>query len=253
MFDISICIPTAKEAFSSVKSTIRGLDWYINNGRANRLEYYQKLNHPLLNQMIEERHLPEDEFTKKYIIPFTQELYNKKMYEPYVQKIQEVLPVVQSCYDKLKKLHTNWGFEILPEYHIDLVAYSVGGKYFRDSQNIGHVILGFGNQWKDKSALAHIIVHEMIHLGIEDLIINPHQAQNPPVQQEEKERIVDNLCNYVTKDIIPDYKRKWKDGTCSRFQEVASHCDYMDKVVGNQPQNNLVQAVQRFLKEQGRV
>ena len=252
MFNISIQIPDEKSAFLGVSSTILKLDWYVNNGRKNRLEYYQNLNHPLFNKMIEDRHLSEKDFTSKYIVPFSQELYNKKMYEPYVQKIQEILPVVQSCYDKFEKLNTSWGFEIFPAYHIDLVAYSVGGKYCRDSQNIGHVVLGFGNQWDDKSALAHIIVHEMIHLGIEDLIINPKRLKNPPIQQEEKERIVDNLCNYVTTKKIPDYKRKWSNGDFSRFQEIAAHCSYMDKIVGHQPQRNLVKAIQCFLKEQGR-
>ena len=161
--------------------------------------------------------------------------------------------MVQTCYDKFEKLNASWGFEILSEYNIDLVAYSIGGKYYRDPQNIGHVVLGFGNQWDDKSALAHIIVHEMIHLGIEDLIVNPKHLKNALIQQEEKERIVDNLCNYVTAKNIPDFKRKWSNGEFSRFQEVSSHCAYMDKVVGSQPRKNLVFAVQDFLKEQGRV
>ena len=65
--------------------------------------------------------------------------------------------------------------------------------------------------------------------------------------------IVDNLCNYVTAKNIPDFKRKWSNGEFSRFQEVSAHCAYMDKVVGSQPQKNLVFAVQAFLKEQGRV
>ena len=253
MFDISIKIPDEKSAFLGVASTILKLDWYVNNGRKNRLEYYQNLNHPLFNKMIEDRNLTKKEFTLKYLIPFAQELYNKKMYEPYVQKIQEVLPVVQTCYEKFEKLNASWGFEILPRYCIDLIAYSVGGKYYRDLENIGHVVLGSANQWEDKSALAHIIVHEMIHLGIEDLIINPKHLKNALIHQEEKERIVDNLCNYVTAKNIPDFKRKWANGEFSRFQEVSAHCAYMDKVVGSQPQKNLVFAVQAFLKEQGRV
>ena len=91
----------------------------------------------------------------------------------------------------------------------------------------------------------------MIHLGIEDLIINPEHQENPPIRQEEKERIVDNLCIYTMKGFLP-LGRIWENGEKSNYQEVASCADYMDKVVGNQPQTNLVSAVQNFLKKEGR-
>lgn len=253
MFSITIPVPDVESAFKHLQSNICHLDWYINNGRSNRLEYYQKLNNSLINQMIKDRGLDSSTFKNKYFSLYRNELYNKEQYLPFIQKVQAVLPMVQSCFYEIQQLKNHWGFEILPAYQIDLVAFSVGGKYFRDKQNIGHIILGFGNQWEDKSALAHIIVHEMIHLGIEDLIINPNHLKNPPIHQEEKERIVDNLCVYVTKKHLPSLKRIWSDGTISPFQEIAQPYAYMDRIVGKQPRYNLVKSVQKFLKEQGRV
>lgn len=253
MFEITIPLPNIDMAFSHLKSTIYKLDWYINNNRSNRLEYYQKLNNPLINQMIEDRGLPSSTFKEKYFSRYQNELYHQEQYLPLIQKVQSILPIVQSCFDEMQQLKNHWGFEILPAYQIDIASYCVGGKYYRDGQNIGHIVLGFANQWEDSSALAHIIVHEMVHLGIEDLIINPNHLKNPPIHQEEKERIVDNLCIYVTKKHIPHYQREWKDGSFSRFQEITTPYAYMDKVVGYQPDNNLFQSVKQFLKEQGRV
>ena len=88
----------------------------------------------------------------------------------------------------------------------------------------------------------------MIHLGIEDLIINPNHEENPPVQQEEKERIVDNLCIYTMEGFLP-LERTWTNGQKSKYQEVASSAAYMDDFVGIQPKNKLTfQGVQEFLK-----
>lgn len=252
IFKITTPIPTAEKAFDWLFYSISCLDWYVANNRSNRLDFFKNLNHPLINDMMENRNLSKQDFRDKYFLTFKDTMYKQDVYISYIKKINEVLPIVQSCYSKVKDLQQNWGFEILNQYHIDIDLFGVGGKYHRDEKNIGHVILGAGNNWTDKDALAHIIVHEMIHLGIEDLLINPNHQKQPPVFQEEKERIVDNLCVFVTKENIPNYKRKWKDGTCSRFQELAKDYAYMDNVVGTQPLNNLVKAVQNFLKENKR-
>lgn len=63
--------------------------------------------------------------------------------------------------------------------------------------------------------------------------------------QEEKERIVDNLCIYAIEKAEGGL---WSDGTRSRYQEVAKGCAYMDAVVGKQPETNLVDSVRQFLQ-----
>ena len=252
MFQIKIPVPQPEQAFEWLSTCIRRLEWYMANGRSNRMDFFRSMKSPLIQEMVDGRHCDKKTFKDNFFQRFNNELYSIELYDKSIQRINNVLPVVQSCYPEIEQLHKNWGFEILPAYHIDIDIFSVGGRYHRDEKNIGHIILGLGGGLAKQSELAHILVHEMIHLGIEQLVINPNRLEKAPVHQEEKERIVDNLCIYVTQKHIPDYGRQWKNGTISRYQEIAKECAYMDKIVGNQPHHNLVQSVQKFLKENNR-
>lgn len=144
-------------------------------------------------------------------------------------------------------LQQSWGFEILPEYHVDINLFGMGGSYHRDEKNIGHIITGIKKE-NTPEQYAGLLGHEIIHLGIEDLVINPNHEKIPPIHQEEKERIVDNLCIYVMQGILPLVK-KWSNGKESMYQEIAKDAFYMDKIVGKQPEQNLVLSVKNFLKQ----
>lgn len=244
MFNIKIPVPSVHAAFDMLAHQIRALDWFKQNNRMYRWEYYQKLNNPIINEMIIDRNMDRKSFDDKYFQKFGSELYKKDAYTDRIFQIKEAISKLQLCYDRFENLKKSWGFEILPEYHVDINLYGTGGSYHKDDKDCGHIIIG------KTERLALIIGHEMLHLGIEDLIINPNYEKEPPIKQEEKERIVDNLCIYTMKGILP-LERIWKDGTKSDYQEVASGADYMDAVVGEQPQNNLVLSVQEFLKKQG--
>lgn len=257
MFNISIPIPTPENAFKRLSSNMRRLPWYEKNNRPKRLAFYRKQNHPLINDMLVDclqTKNPDStdclysdaQLYAKYFKRFKSELYDARLYAPLIEKIQESLSIVQDCYPKFQAMEEAWGFKIFSEYEIALDIFSVGGKYQPRGQK-GIVILGLGAGFSAQEM--RTVVHEMLHLGIEELIINP-RGDKPVVEQEEKERIVDNLCIYVLGDKAA--KRKTKDGTLTPYQSVAEKCAYMDAVVGVQPKTNLVQSVQRYLNEKGR-
>ena len=245
MFNIEIPVPSAQEAFGMLVGQVRALDWFIQNNRPYRLEYYQKLNNQIINEMIKERNQEKEVFLNKYWEQFKSKLYKKSAYADRISQIEQAILNLQPCYERYEKLQKSWGFEILPKYSVDINLYGIGGSYHKDKEGKGHIIIG---EQKSTDKLAFTLGHEILHLGIEDLIINPEHKKEPPIQQEEKERIVDNLCIYTMQGILP-LKRRWKDGSLSEYQEVASKASYMDKVVGMQPENNLVLAVQQFLEK----
>ena len=247
MFNIKIPIPSTQTAFEMLAVQIHSLGWFKRNNRPYRLEYYQQLNNPIINAMIQDWDMDREEFFHKYQKQFKTKLYKKEQYAAQISQVNEAISKLQPCYDRFEKLKKSWGFEILPTYYIDINMYGIGGSYYKDNDQCGHVVIGMGRQFPIE-LLARTIGHEMIHLGIEDLIINPKRQKEPPVKQEEKERIVDNLCIYTMKGFLP-LERIWKGGVKSNYQEVASSADYMDKIVGEQPENNLVLAVQKFLKD----
>ncbi len=254
MFNIQVPTPTAEEAFSFLSSQVRRIDWFLQNNRPNRLEFLKSLNHPLINEMLQEynRSLSKQEFQDKYFTLFQKDLYNPSAYAPLIEYTKNAVEKLQPCFERIQTLSASWGLEILPHYQVDINMFGVGGSYYRNQQNTGHIITGLRMPIKNPpEVFAHLIGHEIIHLGIEDLVINPNHTNPAPVWQEEKERIVDNLCIYAMQGILP-LDRQHSNGSFSPYQEVAQHCAYMDNVVNPQPATNLVTAVKAFLKERGR-
>ena len=245
MFNFEISAPSVKDAFNMLASQVRLLDWFEKNNRPYRLDYYKKLNNPLINEMISDRHMDKGLFYDKYLNLFQKELYKKQFYADRILQAKQAVLKLQPCYERYEKLQKSWGFEILPRYFIDINLYGTGGSYHKDKEGNGHIMIG---EQKSIDRLAFILGHEILHLGIEDLIVNPEHKEKPQIQQEEKERIVDNLCIYAMDGVLP-LIRKWKNGQESKYQEVAVSADYMDVVVGNQPEDNLVSSVRNFLSE----
>lgn len=247
---IEIRKPNAELAFSMMRQNIKMLNWYAQNNRPYQERALRAANIPLINEMIEDREMLTNSsslrFDEKYFERFTKELYSQTKFEPIINKLSEFIPVIEAVSDKFEALNTSWGFKIYEKYIIDLDYFGTGGKY--DNEN-GRVICGLKCGQIPEERMIGTIIHEMVHLGIEDLIINPEKTTTPRIRKEEKERIVDNLCIYVMDGIIDSKRMKLADGTMSAFQPVASCASYMDKIVGKQPENNLCSAINQFLQD----
>ncbi len=242
--------PNVKDAFAMLRNNIGMLDWFARNGRPYQAEVLHNLRSDLIEEMIADRHLVTTEtylqFDEKYYERFAAESYPTCNYQPIIEKMESFIPVIEKVSDKFFALHQSWGFKIYPVYYIDLDYFGGGGKY--DNLN-GCIIFGLkGGEIPSEKSIA-MIIHEMIHLGIQDLIINPESKAQPRVPQEEKERIVDNLCVYVLDGILESKRFSLPDGTMSAYQQVAECAAYMDEVVGKQPETNLVEAVESFLND----
>lgn len=251
-FNIKIPLPTPEQAFNFLAWQVRRLDWFLANNRANRLAFFQNLNHSVVNDMITEknRRLSQTDFYEKYFSPFANRMYRKEEYAPLIEYTLKAVEKLQSCFLKYQDLQKSWGFQILPEYHIDINRYGSGGSYRRDEHHVGHIITGV-NPENPPELFARLLGHEILHLGIEDLLINPQHKKEAPVRQEEKERIVDNLCIYAMDGVLP-LGRRWTDKKVCKYQEVAKEASYMDAVVGCQPENNLLESVSQFLRKNKR-
>ena len=116
--------------------------------------------------------------------------------------------------------------------------YVSNGSY---NSNTGHIILGIkGGNIPVNLNTIKLIMHEMVHLGIEKLVVRNQQGELL-LKQNEKERVVDNLCQYVGKGIFSDDALK--------FQKITEPFAYIDEYVTGQPHKNLVKEIQSFLKK----
>ncbi|MFC1802220.1 hypothetical protein ACFLY7_02150 [Patescibacteria group bacterium] len=140
-----------------VNYTLSKLDWYINNGYKPHLP--QGIDKNSDDKKIEEQIIKE---------------YNKTDYENTSKKLEtDFLIIKDNLYQVLKNI---FGENIPIIYDLNLIKYGVGGSYYPPDK----IIFNINNERGIKT-----IVHEMIHLMIEDDI------QKYEIGHFEKERIVD--------------------------------------------------------------
>ena len=240
LLNIQIPIPTLEQAYSLFLQNISWIDWYEGNSRPYFLKSLQQMGKPLINQMIDERGLlktNKNKYIEKFQQPFEKELYHPERYKRIIDEILSYSNIFNKIHEKFKLMNHSWGFYIFPEYTIDLNMYVGNGIY---NANNGHILIGIkGGGVQVNLATIKLIMHEMIHLGIENILIRDKSGKLL-LKQEEKERIVDNLCQYVGKDIF--------DKKLLQFQPITEKCSYIDEFVVGQPQKNLVKEIQKFLK-----
>jgi hypothetical protein len=194
---VNVVIPSLKNEVDRIWWTIKRIDFYdqykyiltfpgipematfLTKARANKLE---DSDYTSLSRLMEEKIYKSDDYTQAY------------------NKVIDALPTVEQAFPTFDKYNQKWSFKIFPVYSVLLTLYGVGGSY-DDSK--GQIIMritkeaSFQQGWYPQ----HTIIHEMVHIGIEDNIIQPNS-----IEQRVKERIVDKFVNYHFVSLLPDYR-----------------------------------------------
>ena len=76
------------------------------------------------------------------------------------------------------------------------------------------------------------IIHELVHLGIEESIVVRYK-----LTQSEKERVVDYICKYYFEDLLPKYS----------MQRIGAR--RMDKFINAESIRNLPMAIENYVKK----
>jgi hypothetical protein len=108
---------------------------------------------------------------------------------------------VESALKRLAVLHKNWGFKLVPKYHVLPTLYGVGGNYNDHTGFVFVKISPEGNFPNNCPSGAIIALHEIVHIGIEEDIVKKFN-----LNCFEKEYLVDSICSMYLKDILPEYK-----------------------------------------------
>ena len=149
-----------EQEIERVRNTLERLPWYKQQGYRVGLP-----------QNISEQSSPEE------IANGISSEYSEIEYEDFTQWIKGQWPQIPSGFEELKKIPS---FHLRDVYTVFLTKYGVGGSY--DAQS-GKVIVNIETRGKEK--MIGTIVHEIIHTGIEHLIVSCD------VQHWHKERLVD--------------------------------------------------------------
>ncbi|HCU70806.1 MAG TPA: hypothetical protein DIC35_03590 [Candidatus Moranbacteria bacterium] len=194
---IKVRIPTKNDEIKRIRYTLEKIDWLKANGYYPDFiilpEYFQTIAKKLLLKEVTMGEMGYDEINNN--LEYSPDDYLET--DEYLK--QEIVPKIKEVVKVFLKWNSEWGFKVFGEYSILLTKYGTGGSYkINKDAVISHVRMNEGRDYY-KTA-----VHEMVHLGIEDIIVNKFNLSH-----DEKERVVD----LIIKDIIGlPLESIWKEG-----------------------------------------
>jgi hypothetical protein len=160
-----------------VLSTQKRLKWYFDNG--------YNLSNSVLPKNINVEEL--EKASEKEIIEYVSKEYNSEFFKQHEESINSLLP---EYLGKLRSCLSEIGIELLPNIEIRLTKYGIAGSY-----NVPNVVIANISKFFNIGLIRNIL-HEIIHLHIQDLI------DKYKIGQWEKEIIVDSLFEKFFPDIF---------------------------------------------------
>ena len=192
---LEVRINTGEEEWQRIASYLRRSHFFVREGY--RLSFPE---HPAFQRITREGAPPTFEEIEKLREVFMQEIYDPTLYEAALRTIAESEPGLEEVLSRFEKWQSAWGFKTFDTYIVRLTRYGTGGSY---CYLAGEIILrvepdgSFGrgaNPW-------HTIVHEMVHIGVEEAIVIPLQLGH-----WEKELLVDIVTQRAFGHLLPGYK-----------------------------------------------
>lgn len=184
---------TPEEAFSFVEYLANRLPWFKENGYNIALPIHPNLE--ILYQNTQNLSENEKNALKEV---FVTHVYDEHAYDLSLTKVKESQQTVNDGLEKLSALSKNWSFDFKEKYQIVLTLYGPGGNYNPSSGTV--ILLTTEKGEFCKKCIAEIILHEIVHIGIEESIVKQYKLTH-----FEKERIVDLICHHCLYKILPEY------------------------------------------------
>jgi hypothetical protein len=183
------------------------LDSLINKSRSNQLTStdYQRL----------------ESFMKS-------EVYQASDYNKAFEKINEQIPLLDSMIFQLSNIEQEWHFNIVDTYRVQLTLYGPGGSYDPDNGTMTIFTTQEG-AFKQYTNPANTLIHEIVHIGIEESIIQKHR-----VPHTLKERIVDTFVLLYFGALLPEYRlQQMGEERLDAYVRTKSDLKRLDKIVAD--------------------
>ena len=184
-----ISVPTPEEEFDYLMSVLTILPELKRNDYTVTLPH-----HPLFDGST----VPLKKHRSRLCKVFKSEVYKDGDYTAGLCALGKLRGKLGKALPYLNTLHKAWGFSLYPKYYLTLTLFGPGGSY--DIKK-GEVMLltRKDGMFKEQNPL-YTIIHEIVHLGIEENIVTPYHLND-----DEKERLGDLICKIEFSPLIPDY------------------------------------------------
>ena len=194
---IEVVIPSAEAEAQYIWMTLQDLPFFQQNNYQISLP-----ESPLMEELKDKAlkgNLSSDDFSsfKTY---FSEKVYDRSQYQQGYERVVEQLPLLNGFVKQIDRSKRAWEFKSFPIYRVLLTLYGPGGSF---NPEIGQVLLyttpqGGFKQYKNP---ANTIIHEIVHIGIEESIV-----QNYQLSHQFKERVVDQFVLLSFGKKLPQYR-----------------------------------------------
>ena len=127
-------------------------------------------------------------------------VYKKEDYLNGYRKIQKEEELILKMINQIDASDFKWNFKEFDSYQVNLTLYGPGGSYNPDEGSI-LIFTTPGGQFKNYQNPVNTIIHEIVHIGIEESIISKYN-----VPHALKERIVDTFVSLNFGQFLPEYR-----------------------------------------------
>jgi len=177
---------------------------------------------PLKAKILNNQRLTSTE-EAQVINSFKADLYNEADYQQSVAVLRAAAMIADGQIDSLRRYQTAWGFFIPAHYKIQLTMYGPGGSYNPATGTITMLVPKDGQFSGDRRPI-HTILHETVHIGIENRII-----QRYGLVQSDKERLVDQFTKKYFSAVIPDYPMQ-NMAAAAAIDKMFENADVLDRL-----------------------
>lgn len=204
--NISISIPTIEQEATSIWRTINDIEFFEKQGYNISLP-----NSELIDSMIiksKNRTFGNVDYSLIYNL-LELKVFNPSDYQLALEKVQKQEELINGIIQQIDSLKNawDWDFKIYENYAVVFTLYGSGGSYDPLTGAITLFATKGGN-FKNYKNPSNTIIHEIVHLGIEESIVQKYDLPHPL-----KERIVDKIVFLLFNDLLPDYKIQNMGGT----------------------------------------
>ncbi|MGB5822244.1 MAG: hypothetical protein WBG90_22370 [Saonia sp.] len=194
---IQINIPSAESESEHTWRTIHDIKFFEENHYQISLPKGELIE--FLKSKAKSNNLTEKDYhnLKTYI---QDSVYDKSDYQKGYNKIKNELGLINKMISEITESRWNWKFKEFDIYQINLTLYGPGGSYNSDEGSVLIYTTPNGG-FKQYNNPVNTVIHEIIHIGIEESIVDEFQ-----IPHTLKERIVDTFISLNFLNYLPDYR-----------------------------------------------
>ena len=153
-------------------------------------------------------------------------VYNREDYKLGYEKIEKEISILNEMVNQIPVSSYDWNFKEFEKYRVNLTLYGPGGSYNPDEGSILIFTTPEGG-FKNYENPANTIIHEIVHIGIEQSIISKYG-----VPHSLKERIVDIFVSLNFRQYLPEYQiQDMGDRSIDPYLEEVSDLKDLERII----------------------